>query len=114
VHVQQQLEELIASTKLSRPITWLDRVFLVLDGSVKRHDRDIVVKDEAGSGVLPMYRSLPEILDKARVNVERAEEQLEAEVLAGKDPLTRAYSNFAFSTPLLEALKEEVEVLSGN
>jgi hypothetical protein len=52
------------------------------DGSVKRHDRDIVVKDEAGSGP-PDVRSLPPESRQGTCQ-SNAEEQAKAEVLAGK------------------------------
>jgi hypothetical protein len=81
---------------------------------LKRHDRDIVVKDEAGSGGPPDVSVVTRILDKARARVERAEERAnEAEVLAGKgsfNPDRTRILHFQ-ETPLLEALKEEVEVL---
>jgi DNA repair exonuclease SbcCD ATPase subunit len=114
VHVQQQLEELSREheTVAADNAAWAAFSKSLME-LLKRHDRDIVVKDEAGAGP-PDVSVVTRILDKARARVERAEEQArEAEVLAGKgsfNPERTRILHFQ-ETPLLEALKEEVEVL---
>jgi hypothetical protein len=114
VHVQQQLEELSREheTVAADNVAWTAFSKSLME-ILKRHDRDIVVKNEAGSGP-PDVSIVTRILDKARARVERAEERAnEAEVLAGKgsfNPDRTRILHFQ-ETPLLEALKEEVEVL---
>jgi hypothetical protein len=117
VHVQQELEELSREheTVAADNVAWTAFSKSLME-VLKRHDKEIVVKDEAGAGAggPPDVSIVTRILDKARSRVERSEERAnEAEVLAGKgsfNPERTRILHFQ-ETPLLEALKEEVVVL---
>jgi hypothetical protein len=120
VHVQKQLEDLSRDheTAAADNASWTEFSKSLME-LLKRHDRDIVVNNGAGAGAgagagPPDVSTITRILDKARSRVERAEERAnQAEVLAGKgsfNPDVTRILHFQ-ETPLVEALKEEVEVL---